>query len=330
MLRHMAMGSEGESAHANEPGRRLSCRPMIRLAARLPALCLVLVLLQACQPKPEAPRPAAAASAAPVPAGAADDQAASLMAEAFPGWTAKAPHPTRVPLGEAGARKTVTVLLAPALVAALDADHRMLVVSGPAADGKGGALVSHANGANVGVYGFERRDGRWFKSFEQPSLGWTGFYGEAGTLKAHALGSGRVALSAENGSCWQGTCGDWLQVYALSLNEASPVASLAMGSSSTGATVGCEEWLKGRPLAAGEAMPITADNCFSVSSRWRFEPKAGDSGWPDLVVDFSGGEAVEGDKPDQPKPRVVDEQLVLRHDGSAYKTLSGRNPVRGF
>jgi hypothetical protein len=251
------------------------------------------------------------------------------MAEAFPGWTSKAPHPTLVSSGEGDARKEVTALLSPALVAALDSDHRMLVVTGPAADGKGQPLESHANDANIGAYGFERRDGRWFKTFQRHSLGWTGFYGEVGTLKAHALGNGRVALSVENGSCWQGFCGDWLQVYALSLNEARPAASLALGSSSTGATVGCEEWLKGKPLAADEAMSITADNCFKVGSRWRFD-KASDAGWPDLVVEFTGGEAVEGAKPGQPSPRVVDEQLVLRHDGSAYKILSGRNPTRGF
>lgn len=307
---------------------------MMRLATRLVLSCVSLGLLPACQPGADAPKPVAAppaASAATAPAGAPNDAADSLMAEAFPGWTSKAPYPMAAPSREAADGKAVRVLVSPALVAALDADHRMLVVSGPEVGGDGRPQDFHPAQAHVGLYGFERRGDRWFKTFERPSLTWTGFNGNAGTLKVHAVAAGRTVLSIENGSCWQGTCGEWLQLYALGINEAKALSSLMAASTSTGATFGCAEWLKGQPLAASdEAMPITADNCFDVSSQWRFETRADAPGWPDLVVTFSGSEAVGAVKPNQFVPRAIDSRLVLRHDGSGYKVFSGRNPTHEF
>jgi len=308
-------------------GRGLSSRAMKSTARLLPALVASL-LLQACEPRPGVAPPAASAPAASSaqPAGAADDSPAALMAQAFSGWTSQAGHAVDVPSGE-GTRKD-RVLVSPTLVATLDADHRVLIVSGVPDDGHGQPEAAHATAVNLGLYGFEARAGRWFKTFERPSLAWTGSYGSPGELKVHAFGAGRAVLSVQTEDCGQGFCGQRLQLFALNPRDASELADQRLGGSATDATVGCDEWLQGKPLGAAETPdPITPGNCYDVRGEWRFE-KPVDSAWPDLVITFTGTQASQDPKGGDVTRRIVDEQLVMRHDGTRYKVLSGRNPAQ--
>lgn len=294
-------------------------------------LVVVTLLLQACQrPGAAEPAPEPAAAPASAPQGAADDSPEALMGLAFDGWTSDRSHAVKVPADEGADEKEATVLVSPQQVVTLDADHRALVVNGPLDAGDGTPQSGHAVGASVGVYGFERRSGRWFKTFERPSVTWTGFNGAAGRFKAQPLGPGRMALSIENGSCWQGYCGHWLEVFALSPDGAHPLFNQRTSTSAVGATEGCTEWLAGKKLeVAADAAPITANNCFDINGQWRFE-QAGDSGWPDVVLTFTGAEATQSKEDAPPALRTIKEQLVLRHDGTAYKPLRGRNPTHDF
>lgn len=43
---------------------------------------------------------------------------------------------------------------------------------------------------------------------------------------------------------------------------------------------------------------------------------------------FNGSQAAQDAKTGRITPRVVDDQLVLRHDGTGYKPVSGRNPLQ--
>ncbi len=285
-----------------------------------------LALVAGCQSGEAPPRPPTP-SAAP---GAADDSPAALMAAAFPGWVPGRPLVVAVGTREPSSGEVMDVRVAPARVVALDAQHRVLVVTGPPVTADGEPVASHANGANVGLYGFERRAGRWQRTFSQPSLDWTGFFGEAGELQAHPLGEGRWALSIENGSCWQGQCGRWLTLFSLGAQGGQALAPVLQTQSSTvGATPGCEELLQGKPLPADNPAPVTADTCYDISSRWHFEPASG-PGWPALVLDFTGAEIAPADAASAPQRRAVQAQWVLRHDGQAYRPAQGRNPVRGF
>lgn len=292
---------------------------------RLIPLTVTAALLAGCQQKTDTTPVAAAASA---PSGAADDSPASLMAAAFSGWTAAKPHVVQVPSGEG--QRLDPVLVSPAISATLDADHRMLVVVGVPDDGHGQPEQSHATAVNLGLYGFERQGGRWIKTFERPSLAWVGSNGQAGDIGLHALGAGRTALSVDNEYCGQGRCSRRLQVFALAMPDARLLIDQVIGDNATDATIGCAEWLAGKPLPEAETPdPMTPANCYDISGKWRFEPRAGDAGWPDLVVSFTGGQAVQDAQTGQTTPRVVDDQLVLRHDGGSYRTLSGRNPAPG-
>ncbi|MFG6467211.1 hypothetical protein [Roseateles sp. BYS87W] len=289
------------------------------------ALALLMLTLQACQRPGPGPGPDSDTAAASAPAGAADDSPGALMAQVFAGWKADAPHAVDMPAEPGSPEKTSRVLVSPMQVIALDADHRALVVAGPLDGGRGEPVDGHATGASVSVYGFERRDGRWFATFARPALTWTGFFGTPGELKQQALAPGRVALSIENGSCWQGFCGSWVEVFGVTAAGVQPLFNERIATSAAGAVEGCSEWLEGKKADAAEAS-LTADNCFDIQGTWRFEAATG-TGWPDAVLTFTGTEAAQ-EPPGAPLTRrTIDEQRVLRHDGTTYRPLHGRNPT---
>lgn len=296
------------------------------------ALSLCLTWLQACQRKPGVERIAEPASGPTTTTaeatGALDDSPAALMAAVLRGGRPDGTGLQSVPAPQGAPEKTTLVSVSPSLVIPLDADHRMLVVSGIPTDGHGGIIQAHVTEANVGLYGFERRSGRWFRTVDRPSLTWTGFYGDAGELKSEPAGPGRAVLSILNGSCWQGQCGTWLEVYALTLLEARPLTRQLISSESD--AFGCDEWQRGKPREPKEDdPPVDYDRCYAIEGRWRFESSTS-SGWPDLVLSFTGYDAVHDSKTGQTVPLGVNEQLVLRDDGSSYRPLNGRNPTKGF
>lgn len=307
-----------------EPARPWAIvRPMKRFGSRCLSWAVLALALQACQ-RP-GPAPDLAALPASSPAGAADDSPGTLMAQAFAGWKADQPHAVDLPADPASPQKTSRVLVSPLQVIALDADHRALVVTGPL-DGGGEPVKGHAVGASISVYGFERRAGRWFQTFSRPALTWTGFYGEPGELKQQLLAPGRVAMSIENGSCWQGFCGSWVAVFAVTPEGVQPMFSQRTSTSATGVTDSCGDWLDGKKDDAADAS-LTPDNCFDIHGTWRFEAASG-AGWPDVVLTFTGTEAAQDREGAPLTRRTIDQQLVLRHDGKAYQTLHGRNPTR--
>ena len=110
------------------------------LALRLLLIATAAAFLPGCKPAPEAPV-AAASLPASAPAGAADDSPAALMAQAFPGWAATRPHAASMPSGEGAAQEPV--LVSPLKVVPLDAEHRMLLVTGMPDDGTGQHSRSH-------------------------------------------------------------------------------------------------------------------------------------------------------------------------------------------
>lgn len=297
------------------------------LALRLLLIVTATTLLPGCKPTPDAPV-AAAAPPASASAGAADDSPAALMAQAFPGWAATRPHAASMPSGEGAAQEPV--LVSPLKVVPLDAEHRMLLVTGVPDDGTGQPLQLHATSVNVGAYGFERREGRWVKTFERPSLVWTGFNGQVGEVKVHDLGAGRTALSLQNGTCGQDVCSEWVRFFALAPGDARALTPDLPLSRKLEDAPGCAPWLAGQPASAPDpADAFTPENCVDVSGTWRFEPAAdpATAGWPDLVVAFKGSKAVQDGSTGQAAPRAVDEKLVLRHDGRGYQVVSGRNPL---
>lgn len=295
-------------------------------AFRLFSPLLAAAWLAGCQPKTDAPAAIAPAPpAASAAAGAADDRPATLMAEVFPGWAATPPYAASMPTGQGNEHEPV--LVSPLKVVTLADDHRMLLVAGVPDDGSGQPLQANATSVNLGAYGFERRAGRWARTFDRPSLAWTGFRGEVGDVKVQAFGAGRTLLSIQNGQCGHGVCSEWLRLFALAPGDARALTPDLRLSRRLDDASGCADWLAGRPRDAADATdPVTPENCADVGGSWRFEPAA-EPGWPELVLAFQGRQAVQAPASGQVRPRAVDAQWRLRHDGSGYRAVSGRNPL---
>lgn len=257
------------------------------------------------------------------PAAPADGEMQALMREAFPGWKAKQMRTITAP-GPDGERTLVAVT--PQLVLPLDGQHRALIVGGVRVIEGGQRIFSHSAEGNLGVYLFEQRDSRWVKTKAMPSVGWTGFEGELGKLRAVTLGANKVGLAVENGSCWQGFCGDWLKLYSIDTAGAREVLSLMTQSYSTTTTELCTDWLRGRLNTAPERYDPTL--CFDVHSHWQLDTASGDD-WADITVYFTGRDAALNRR-GKPVAKPVHETLVLRYSGAGYKPVQGRNPTHTF
>ncbi|WP_457417904.1 hypothetical protein [Roseateles sp. P5_E7] len=245
----------------------------------------------------------------------------ALMRSAFPTWRPRQVHTITAP-GADGKATQVTVT--PRLVLPLDDNHRTLVVSGVEVIQTNQRLVSHASSANLGIYVFEQRDGRWVKTRETPSAGWTGFFGEPGKLSRVELGAGRVGLAVENGSCWQGSCGQWLTLFAITPGRTQRVLDLMTASTSVNATMECRDWLKGKLRALPEH--YDTDICFDISSHWQLTTAPGQD-QADVVIQFTGRDTEMNARTGTPSVRTVRQTLVLRQQGPRYEVVSGRNPT---
>ncbi|MFG6457390.1 hypothetical protein [Roseateles sp. BYS96W] len=256
-----------------------------------------------------------------VAAGAPDDSPEALMREAFTGWLPGRATTITAP-GPDGSPQQVSVV--PQLVLALDASHRALVVSGVRVLEGGQRIESHSAPANLGVYVFTQRDGRWVASHATPSAGWTGFFGKPGRMHRVELGNGRVGLGVENDECWQGFCGEWLTLFDVTNDGTRQILHLMTGSSSVNAPPECGAWLQGtRPTPpAGHDAKL----CFDISGRWQLATAPGRDE-ADLIVHFEGRDGVVDARSGAARVNKVRETLVLRRQGERYEPLRGRNPT---
>ena len=287
---------------------------------------------------------------------------AALMRVVFPGWEPDTPTPAKVDwvvsdASGAAHDETGWVLVTPALVAETGGDRVVLIVSGRPSDEAGQDASSHASSGNLGAYWFERRAGRWYAAGAQPSFTWTGFSGDVGTLRLVPLGAGRQALAVENGSCWQGQCGQWLSFYEIGADKVSPLLagdeSIASAADVSGATASCEGLLEEKPGArARVALADYSENygCHGLRGEWEIKPGANGPG--ELTIRFTGKRTTAERVPLAAPPAAasapaeedeevpteeylvtihpVQETVVYRYRDGLYRLHSGKNPLPGI
>ncbi len=312
---------------------------------RLVCLAAVLAAVSGCDRPPEVPAVPAATTTEPN----------ALMAVAFPGWT---PEKTHVAFSEKDGDEGF-LLVSPSLVVTLDGDHVVLMVEGRPADEQGNDMAGHASAGNLGAYWFTRKDGRWTKTAEQPSVAQTGFSGEVGELRRVDLGGGKVAVAVTNGSCWQGQCGQWLSLYELGKGHAEDILGegVMLHSDALGFSESCNDLAK---LEAGAKRHIPLDayseavGCFDVTGEWSIAGEGKGAAPGDLVIRFTGVqtdvEKVPKEKPAAPKKaarntepqededneeylatvNAVDSVLTYRYEKNHYVKVSGENPAPGI
>ena len=227
------------------------------------------------------------------------------------------------------------------LAVKLSTDHVVLFVSGAPSDEKGNSTASHATQGNLGAYWFQRRDEKWYRTTEQPSFAQTGFFGKTGEIKATALGGGKMGLSIENGSCWQGSCGAWLSLYEVELGKvAELLANEKISADSIGAHEVCGEMLK---HSSGYQRVVESEKvgeCYAVSGRWQIQKNSKAPG--DLIFQFSGNKTVDkgevdskaynDDEEDPPVKnlflvRAFKQTMTMRYTNGRYVKTKGNNPV---
>ncbi len=286
---------------------------MNRLRAAFVTVTL-LATLSACQ------RPAPAASAN-VP----DDSVKTLTRIAFPEWKGAEAIVLEVPSYNQPNERTV-VAATSTMVVAVDATHRALVLVGTPSDDEGRENASHAEGGNLGVYGFELRNGRWVKTTTQDSVLWSGSSGALGNLKRVDLGPGHAALAVEGGWTGQGYDVGALDLVALEPAGARVVlAGVRLRSDSLGLVDGCGEWLnKNVAPSAPVQADLTPENCFDVDSAWHVEPRAG-AERGDVVITFDGHRLAVDGQTQAKSVQPVAGTLVYRYGKSGYEKASGEN-----
>lgn len=282
---------------------------------RLPAAvaCLPLVAaLSACQ------RPTLATNGP-------DDSLKTLTRLAFPEWKGKEAVVLEVPPYNRPNERTV-VAATPTLVVKVDDTHRALVLVGTPSDDEGHENASHAEGGNLGVYGFELRAGQWVKTSTQDSVLWSGSSGALGTLKPVDLGPGHPALAVEGGWTGQGYDIGGLELVALEPAGARVVLSdVRLRSDSLGLVDGCGEWLnKNVAPSARVQADLTPENCFDVDSAWHVAPRAG-AERGDIVIVFDGHRLVVDARTQARSVQAVKGTLVYRYGQVGYEKASGEN-----
>lgn len=281
----------------------------------------ILAALSACQRQ----APAVAAAASPAAANTPDDSLKTLTRAAFPEWKGGDAVVLEVPSYNRPNERT-TVAATPTLVVPVDATHRALVLVGTPADDEGHENASHAEGGNLGVYGFELRDGHWVKTTTQDSVLWSGSSGALGEVKQVDLSPGRPALAVEGGWTGQGYDVGGLDLVALEPAGARVVlADVRLHSDSLGLIDGCGEWLnKNVPPSAQVQADLTPENCFDVDSTWHVEPHAG-AQRGDIVITFDGHRLAVDAKTAAKTVQAVTGTLVYRYGKSGYEKASGEN-----
>jgi hypothetical protein len=150
-------------------------------------------------------------------------------------------------------------------------------------------------------------------------------------------------VSVENGSCWQGYCGRWLELHELAEDGPHPLleSTLMLSSTSVGATAGCGDWLATAPgTGAATAQPRPPPPRPARRPMWAPRTAttwipAGTWSHPATPNDQPGRriqrrEVVADDKTGKLSPRRVDDVVVLQHDGTLYRRVKGRFPTHSF
>lgn len=226
----------------------------------------------------------------PDPSLARNDTPTELMRVAVPDWAAEGKKAIRLILtsddkNEPGGYYA----LAPELVIRQDESHLTLIVSGEPTTEAGEPNAGHASPGAIGAYWFEKQGNAWRKVAESAHFVNEGYFGKPGDLRAIDLGGQMMALSVENGSCWQGSCLRAQTIYTLNGNRLQQAFSDVIAGDTLGSSANCSDLLARKD---GEVMRATAEqfsiagSCSDITGKTTIQP--GKNGPGQLVVEFTG------------------------------------------
>lgn len=186
----------------------------------------------------------------------------------------------------------------------------------------------HACPGVMGAYFYERDTEGWRLSKILDALLATGVDDQLGSVAVTALEGAHHAATIDWGSCWQGSCGTWLEVVSLQPNMAQALGGIAISADNEGAYGACSA-LDAKPASQSKAaetddeeMPVHSQVCYQIDSKWHFQGKR-------LLIDFTGRVREEKNSELQPL-RKIQQRAVYEMQADALKLMEGENPVPGF
>ncbi|WP_322032654.1 hypothetical protein [Paraburkholderia sp. J76] len=221
----------------------------------------------------------------------------------------------------------------PREVIRLDDTHAVMLTEGVEIGDDDTPVDSHSSGAWLGAYFFRLDGGRWTLERRIDGTDYAGFMGTYGQSRVVRLSPREFGLLLESGSCWQGYCGSWLNIYDLAPGRVDKLADgIRTAASNLGGKEECEKILKrdGDFLASkfaphGESTG-GSPQCFDVDSQISVIP--GINGPGDVTLSFSGSATATNNSSTQVKS--VDGVAVYRIENGRYQLVEGSNPVPSF
>ncbi len=281
----------------------------------------------------------------------------NLMQLVFPTWRpADNQHRVSVtaawapegPLGDKESKDPTAVSLdiEPIHVVRLSPARAVMLTAATAVMADGELMDSHASSGLIGAYWFKEEDGKWYPDGRQDEAAWNGFMGNVGEMTIVKLDPAKFGLMVEAGSCWQGYCGNWGNLFALEERQVTSLLehSIPLFANNEGAVESCSALLNVKP---GQVVKRTEEQesrntCYRVETKWQFKPRK--NGMADLMLNFDGEEerrrvvhVEETEEPDGNEAYQVELSVenvtgkqVYRFRNGHYVSVSGKNLVPEF
>ena len=194
------------------------------------------------------------------------------------------------------------------------ADGRMILVTNSGDyNEKEEPSFSHIDKGILSVFVLAKKGTRWQMKKRHEKIAELGTNGQFGDVEWVDLGKGKPGLVVHDGGTWQGHTNDFIHLFDLNADPLREMGGMAIYSSNDGACV--EE----------------TDKCWEVNGKYRFVPDKNQSGYNDLVIDFSGEESTLSAKTGKRRVKKVIKGSARYHfDGKEYVLIAGENLVPGF
>jgi hypothetical protein len=225
----------------------------------------------------------------------------------------------------AGSERPGPAIVSPLEVVRLDDDHAVLVTQAIVVSESGMPEQSHAVGAWLGAYFFERSGHQWRLISRTDGFDKQGVFGqvtaESGALRVERIAPHRFVLVLTNDSCWQGFCSAWLSVYEMGQKSVRTlVKSERVLAENMGASEACQSKLAGKK-PQGE---LPSFDCVDIRGKYSLALGTDESPG-ELRIVFSGKQSKPGGAVQR-----VNETAIYRYGDHGYALIRGRNPVPGF
>lgn len=249
------------------------------------------------------------------------------------------------------------VVVTPREVVRLNDEQSVLIFESVPADAQGRAERGSTSKAYLGAVFYKRvapagnakadkprapADEQWQVSRFQPYVDALGYNGTIGESQVYKLAPDRYLLTLESASCWQGTCGTWLNGYLLQPDGMALALQSRLAGNNRAAHADCEARLapsrgtqrqRRRLVVPGQAKVASAaaskateagHSCFDVSGE--VHPISREAASADVSIRFKGlVSTAQGER-----QSVQESQLFRLNDGLYEQIEGGPSPVPEF